>query len=72
MWLKILTFVGAAVAIYFFWQRAMGGKSDRARVPVTKGFRGQAARVEDLEACPQCGAYRTRGDLCACGRAPIP
>lgn len=78
MWLKIITFAGAALSLYFMLGRFMGGGRDKgaaARTGETKrGFGGVARKqgVEDLVACPRCGAYKNSSDLCDCEKAPVP
>lgn len=79
MWFKIITLAGAALSLYFMLGRFMGGSTAEARkrgavgTPAARpgGLKGKAD-VEDLSACPRCGAYRNSSELCDCERAPVP
>lgn len=67
---KIATLIGVAVTAFFLFRRAGGvtpAAQRAARGPLPSASRDS---VEDLVPCAQCGAYRPKGDVCACQRAP--
>ncbi len=60
MWMKILSLAAVFLVGAMFVRDLM-----RSRL---KG----ASRVETLEPCPRCGAFRAPTALCACERHPTP
>lgn len=76
MLFKVISILGALIALAFFLMRSFGGK--RGREGPLKGiasrFGGGGARGAPAETapCPECGVYREVGALCPCQRAPLP
>lgn len=68
---KILIFLAVLVGVFVVAR--MGASS--AIKPSALRKRQKSARVkraEEMIACPTCGAYVARGDVCPCGGAPTP
>ncbi|TVQ57494.1 MAG: hypothetical protein EA355_04335 [Rhodobacteraceae bacterium] len=66
MLLKILTLVGAALALWSMARRAAG----LVRTPAPRV--GPGGGAEEMVRCRACGAWRAPGATCACALPPTP
>lgn len=78
MLVKIVTFLALGVVLYGLIRgfdrlkpksTAIVKRDPRAADPRAKSDRKQP---EDLVKCPQCGAFRSKFELCACEESPTP
>lgn len=74
MLFKLITILGALIALGVFLIRAVRGSGPPGRRPrlTARSGRRPGAPPAEMVPCPECGAYREVGSLCACERAPLP